>query len=399
MITSDDRPADPVPAPRPVPASPAGSRPQGRPRAVSLSTGVTASAIAASRRRHRPWMPGTDRLPSDLRARPFTVAEALARGVPRRGFDHWSLRRPFIGVRINDELPDDLLTLCRAASLVLPPGAAFSHRTAVALWDLPRPLTRTAGTFPPLSTLPSGQLVLTVAAPRGPVAPRRRGLEVCGRVDPSTVVRVRGVPAVSLEVVWCDVAPTLGDVDAIVLGNAVVSRRRGPGLLLAEVERRAGGRGVVRLRALVPRLRWPVRSPMETVWRLDVAAAGIPEPLLNAPIHDGAGGWRGAPDLQWPEVRVASEYDGDGHLTSRRRWREDVARQALMEDEGWWVQRVTAADVGPRSHAAIDRLWRTLHERGLRGLPPRPGGDQHGLSSPRSCRDARFVGPGAGMTA
>lgn len=266
---------------------------------------------------------------------------------------------------MSDDLPDGLPTLCRAGSLVLPPGAAFSHLTAAALWCLPLPLDLER------AATRDGQPLLTVAVPSGPVVPRRAGLQVCGRLDPSTLVRLPGLASVSAEAVWCDLAPRLGDVDAIALGDAVISRSRGPGLLLAEVQRRGRRRDVVRLRALAPRLRWPVRSAMEAVWRLDVAGAGIPEPVLNAPVHDGAGGGSGRL-TSWPEMRVASEYDGDGHRTSRRQWREDVACLALMEDEGWLVQRVTATDVGPRSHAAIDRLWRRLHERGLPGLPPRP---------------------------
>lgn len=111
---------------------------------------------------------------------------------------------------------------------------------------------------------------------------------------------------------------------------------------------------------------------METRWRLVVAAAGIPEPLLNQPVRDHAGEWIACPDTQWPEVRVAAEYDGLHHYADARQWRHDIARKELMEDEGWRVLRITSDDVLLHPHRAVDRLWRALHDRGLPGLPPRP---------------------------
>ncbi len=301
-------------------------------------------------------------LPDDLLARPFTVSEALAAGVEPKVLRHPSLRRPSSGVRVPGHLPDDLPALCAAIAMVLPSSAAFSHATAAELRRLPlSPGSR--GRPAPLPT---------IMVPTGSSVPRRRGVRSLEGLHLPSVQRVRGLRVVGAEATWCDLAVRLGDVDAIVLGDAVVTQGHGPATLLEELDRRAGRRGVVRLRGLAQQLRWPVRSAMETVWRLDVARAGIPEPVLNAPIFDGVGGWLGAPDLQWLEVKVASEYDGDGHRTDARQWREDVARRALMEDEGWWVQRVTAADVGRRSGPAIDRLWRALNHRGLFGLPPRP---------------------------
>ncbi len=323
--------------------------------------------LPSASRGHRSRVLRRGSLPDDLLARPFTVAEALARGVDPKALRHPSLRRPTSGVRVPGHLDDDVAVRCAAIAMVLPSSAAFSHTTAAELSGLPLWPPRRHRSVP----LPAG-VVPTVMVPTGSSVPRRRGVRSREGLHLPSVRRVRGVRVVSTEATWCDLAPHLDDVDAIVLGDAVITLGHGPSTLLEELDRRAGRRGIVRLRELVLRLRWPVRSPMETVWRLDVARAGIPEPVLNAPVFDGVGGWLGAPDQQWPEVKVASEYDGDGHRTDRRQWREDIARQALMEDEGWWVQRVTAADVGRRSGPAVDRLWRALHRRGLPGLPPRP---------------------------
>jgi hypothetical protein len=83
------------------------------------------------------WVPAAQPLPPDLLSRPFTVAEALARGVTRKVLRGQRFRVPFRGVRVCRDLPDDLATLCRSALLLLPPDASFSHLTAAQLHGLP----------------------------------------------------------------------------------------------------------------------------------------------------------------------------------------------------------------------------------------------------------------------
>ncbi len=249
-------------------------------------------------------------LPGELLRRPFTVAEALDRGVSRRVLDNSALRRPFAGERVPVGLPDDLRTLCRSAALVLPRHAALSHTTAAALLDLPLP-RRLTGRDPVEASVPTGSVV-----------PRIAGARVVEGLDP-----------------------------------------------LAGL---AGRRDVVRLRGLLPLTRYPVRSSMETLWRLLIIDAGIPEPRYDEPVFDRHGGWLATPDDQWPEVRVATEYEGLHHFEDARQWRRDIFRKELMEDEDWRVLRITRDDVLARPRRAIDRLWCVLDERGLPGLPPRP---------------------------
>lgn len=292
--------------------------------------------------------------------RPFAVAEALSRGVTRRVLDNPVLHRPFVGVRVHAGVPDDLAVHAAAAVLALPACAALSHATAAALLGLPLPVGV------------SGRDPVRASVPTGTVVPRLDGIHVLEGLDPTRVTTVRGLRVVTAARTWVDLAPRLGDVDALVLGDAVLTRCGGPHQVEDVLATRAGHRGVVRLRALTARARYPVRSAMETRWRLMVAAAGIPEPLLNQPVRDRAGEWIACPDTQWPQVRVAAEYDGLHHYTDARQWRGDVARKELMEDEGWRVLRITSDDVFSRPHRAVDRLWCALHDRGLPDLPPRP---------------------------
>lgn len=298
-------------------------------------------------------------LPEDLSRRPFTVAEALARGVTRRTLDNPILLRPFVGVRVHAGVPDGLAVHAAAAVLALPASAALSHATAAALLGLPLP----AGV--------SGRGPVRASVPALAVVPRIEGIDVREGLDPRQVTVVRGLRVVAAARTWVDLAPELGDVDALVLADAVLTRCGGPHQVDDVLATRTGHRGVVRLRELGMRARYPVRSAMETRWRLMVAAAGIPAPLLNQPVRDHAGEWIACPDTQWPEVRVAAEYDGLHHCADARQWRHDIARKELMEDEGWRVLRITSDDVLLHPHRAVDRLWRVLHDRGLPGLPPR----------------------------
>lgn len=65
-------------------------------------------------------------------------------------------------------------------------------------------------------------------------------------------------------------------------------------------------------------------------------------------------------DLAWLDVRVALEYEGDVHRVDRAVWMRDLQRRELLEDAGWRVVRVTAADVfaHPAAFAARMRALR-----------------------------------------
>ena len=51
------------------------------------------------------------------------------------------------------------------------------------------------------------------------------------------------------------------------------------------------------------------------------------------------------PDLKWRHGRILLEYEGDGHRTDRRRWKQDLARKGDFEAAGWIVIRVTSDDL------------------------------------------------------
>lgn len=73
---------------------------------------------------------------------------------------------------------------------------------------------------------------------------------------------------------------------------------------------------------------------MESLLRHLLLDAGLPEPVVNADVHDSHGGWIARPDRSYPERRIAIEYDGRHHFDNRRQWENDIARRHNLEDEG-----------------------------------------------------------------
>ncbi|WP_146751989.1 hypothetical protein [Microbacterium sp. SMR1] len=59
-------------------------------------------------------------------------------------------------------------------------------------------------------------------------------------------------------------------------------------------------------------------------------------------------------------LRVALEYQGDEHRTSRRRWLDDLTRVQLLEDAGYRVILVRAADLEDDARSLAARIRRAL---------------------------------------
>lgn len=83
-----------------------------------------------------------------------------------------------------------------------------------------------------------------------------------------------------------------------------------------------------------------VGSPRETALRLAIIGAGLPEPNVTAPVTIAGRTYH--PDLSYPHLRIAIEYEGSHHLTARRQWNVDIARERDFNDHGWVYIRVTA---------------------------------------------------------
>ncbi len=163
---------------------------------------------------------------------------------------------------------------------------------------------------------------------------------------------------------FVDLAPELGLVDLVVLGDSLV---RAGVVTVAELvgaaadapRRSAAHRGARLVRARVD-------SPMATRLRLLLVLAGLPEPVVDVVIRDEGGRVVYRLDLALPEVRVAVEYDGRQPPENTRQWRWDVQRREELEGDGWRLVVVPSGDLSREPARTRFRVVAALAERGMR---------------------------------
>lgn len=99
-------------------------------------------------------------------------------------------------------------------------------------------------------------------------------------------------------------------------------------------------RGSRALQRAIGRACVDVGSPQETRLRLLLIRAGLPTPVVAHAIRTAGGVVH--PDLAYPDLRIAIEYDGDHHRTSRQQWSHDIERERWVRGQGWDYIRVTS---------------------------------------------------------
>ncbi|WP_025157652.1 endonuclease domain-containing protein [Leifsonia aquatica] len=287
-------------------------------------------------------------LPSALGGTSFTSEDARLAGVSASRLRARDLSHPFHGVHTFAP-SDEVVALCRAYVGVMPDGAFFSHQTAAALLGIPLP--------PGVAQNP---VRVAVAFPRTP--PRRRGVigHSLGSVEGTFV---DGLPVSAPAHVWCQLSGMLDREDLVAAGDFLVGARlRAPVITLDdlaalsdELQRTKGARS--RAWAL-RRIRFGADSRPETLLRLFLEERGIAEVQVNAPVTVDGGGLVLHADLSVPRLRLAFEYEGDGHRVDQRQWHLDIHRRELLEAEGWRVVRVTARDLFHDRPTFLSRLQR-----------------------------------------
>ncbi|SOJ54890.1 hypothetical protein MSIMFB_02381 [Mycobacterium simulans] len=111
------------------------------------------------------------------------------------------------------------------------------------------------------------------------------------------------------------------------------------------VDRYKGRRGMKAARAALELVDGGAQSPKETWLRLLLIQAGFPRPQTQIPVHNEWGWAEAYLDMGWEDIKVAAEYEGDQHQTSRYHYRKDIRRLEKVERHyGWIVVRVVAED-------------------------------------------------------
>ncbi|MCR2813894.1 endonuclease domain-containing protein [Microbacterium sp. zg.Y1084] len=282
----------------------------------------------------------------------FTTADATAAGVGRSRLRAADLEHPFHAVYVvRDGRPpvlrpeDEIMDRAAIAHLRLSDGTFFSHLTAAVLWGVP---------LPPGILLAHDELDVAVLHPRRPA--RARGLRG-HRVQPEhvrlTIHPEHGLPVPTPASTWAMLGSVLRHpYDLVAVADALVSDRRydaaRPLATRAQLEaavftkRRVGVRA---LREALVQVRPRVASRTETWTRLVIVDAGLPEPLINHSVVDGAGRFIACVDLAYPQWKVAVEYEGAHHLFDATQWASDIRRYEQLAAEGWRVIRVTSDEL------------------------------------------------------
>jgi hypothetical protein len=192
-------------------------------------------------------------------------------------------------------------------------------------------------------------------------------------------VEVDGSPVVPVEEAWCQLAELLGLEDLVVAGDHVL--RHGVRDVDAAMERLRTAVGAVRrrgselLQIALPLLRAGVRSPRESLLRIVLVLAGLPEPEINVRLFRADGTYLGEGDLVYREARLVLEYEGDHHRTDPEQWRMDIRRREGFEDAGWSVLRVTSDDLFRHRSELVRRVaLRLRNNPRMQKVPPSPEG-------------------------
>lgn len=130
---------------------------------------------------------------------------------------------------------------------------------------------------------------------------------------------------------------------------AIDALGRATRLKMADVEllaeRGRGRRGIRRARAAFELVDPGAESPRETWLRLLLIRAGFPQPDTQIPVHNEFGVLIAVLDMGWESLKIAAEYEGDHHRTSRRTFHNDIRRAANVTEQGWLHIRVTVEDI------------------------------------------------------
>lgn len=302
-------------------------------------------------------------LPLALQSSSFRVTRDGASGVAHDRFRRGDIEHPFHGVAAHAVELTDLGQLCFAYSHVMSARAAFSHTTSALLRNLPLPLG-----------VPSRDIEVTLLGDGR--APRGRGVrghrwhlpESCAEtmlVTSSSTGELLPLRVLTPEATIVTLARRLELPDLV----AVVDAAR----TLAPLDHRAqvpsvlqklarGKPGSSRLRRALALSRQGSRSRPETLLRLMLTRAGLPEPEIawSAPVGGGAH----EADLAWPTFGVVLEYEGDVHRIDRRQFRSDIRRFDAYLDAGLSPIRATGDDVFLDPEPLLSMVERRLRSRG-----------------------------------
>ena len=131
------------------------------------------------------------------------------------------------------------------------------------------------------------------------------------------------------------------------------------------IYRHKGKRGIRKAKEAIKLVRVGSDSPQETLLRLAIVRAGLPEPELNVPITDDGGTRHHQPDLSYRRYKIGIEYEGEHHGDELQIVR-DIARSERYSALGWTEVRVSKRHMHEDAKAAVAKIRAALLQAGWR---------------------------------
>lgn len=271
----------------------------------------------------------------------ITYGEAISQGIPRSQLPGPKYKRLFQGIYTTMASPD-LKEWVKGARRFLPEDAVLSGLTALRARGLK------LGEDLPLTF---------VTKQRAPT--ERRGVDVRHRreLPPGPIAPVMDA--------YIEFVREATFADAVAVGDALLRR----GMLTAKQVEGLLAIEHPAVRSAAKAVRVGAHSVRETLLRLAITTAGLPEPHLQETLGDGAG-IIGDVDLYFKKFGIVVEYEGNHHRISKAQWNADLAKYERPSKAKFHLIRVTAEDMHDPI-ALINRIHEGLRSRGYRGRRPR----------------------------
>lgn len=294
-------------------------------------------------------------LPRALGQGPFTVTDAMSLGVTRDRLAATDLMKPFAGIRMPARAPvsrpqtvtdwmtafsrhqDENRFLCDAYRLRMPDSAFYCGPTAALLQGIPLPYWLSADRRLHIGLPADCRAVQVVGA-----------IGHSYRIDRAQVTNCDAGRLTTPERTWCDLGRMLRLPDLVAAGDYLIHHDNpltSIGRLALAVAAIKGQRGVKNLRVALTLLNDKAESPKESILRVELVLAGLPEPEVNVDVFDAFGRFIARADLLYRQYGLILEYEGLQHLLDPNQWQHDIERIRKLEDAGWRVIRVTQADL------------------------------------------------------
>ncbi|MDP9903384.1 DUF559 domain-containing protein [Arthrobacter bambusae] len=296
-------------------------------------------------------------LPAELLSGPFTLTQAQAQGVPRGRLLRADVERVSRSLYRPIGWDFELESAARALSAATP-GAWISHVTAARL---------RSSCLPPWL---ADSTELHLSKPRSLPGTRRKGV-IGHRViaAENEVESVDGIRISTRPRTWLDMARLLPLNDLVCMGDELirVPRQALEGRdtpfatlegLRVLVERHPNLQGVVRARQALELMRVGADSAPESLLRLAMLDAGIPEPELQLSLRSDDP-FSPSADLGFRRRRIAIQYDGGHHLAEAQTL-SDRRRNKAFEAAGWTVLVFRKDDLADGFESATKKIKKAL---------------------------------------